>query len=72
MRSIVKISPHVLFICMLFFISCHKEYSCEGCADKSNKPLISVAGPNQVITLPAEFYWMAGHPATRMGALVVI
>jgi len=34
------------------FFSCEKESSCEGC--KGNKPPIAVAGPDQVITLPAD------------------
>ena len=37
------------------FVSCKKEYSCEGCNDnKNNKSPIAVAGPDQVITLPTD------------------
>lgn len=39
--------------CLLSFISCKKETSCENCKEK-NKPPIAVAGPDQVITLPTD------------------
>jgi len=45
----------VLLVGLLIDLSCKKETSCEGCADnKNNKPPISVAGPDQVITLPTD------------------
>ena len=35
----------------LFFLSCSKEYSCEGCNGKNKAPIAN-AGPDQIITLP--------------------
>ena len=37
----------------VIFLSCKKEYSCEGCIN-GNKPPIAIAGPDQVITLPTD------------------
>jgi len=41
------------------FISCKKEYSCEGC--NGNKPPIALAGPDQVITLPTDTVLLDGR-----------
>jgi hypothetical protein len=41
------------FARVVVFISCQKEISCEDCKD-ANKPPISIAGPDQVITLPTD------------------
>ena len=38
---------------MLLFLSCKKEYSCEGCIGNNHPPL-AVAGPDAVITLPTD------------------
>jgi hypothetical protein len=38
---------------MLLFLSCKKEYSCEGCIGNNHSPL-AVAGPDTVITLPTD------------------
>ncbi len=38
---------------IVFFISCKKELSCEGCRDGNKLPLAN-AGPDQVITLPTD------------------
>jgi hypothetical protein len=50
----------IIFFALIFFlagafvfISCKKEYSCEG-SFNCNKPPIAVAGPDQVITLPTD------------------
>jgi hypothetical protein len=43
----------------LFFISCKKETSCEGCIN-GNKPPIAIAGPDQVITLPTDSVLLDG------------
>jgi len=53
----LKLKAVIYFLLLPFigFISCKKEYSCEGCNDnKNNKPPIAVAGPDQVITLPTD------------------
>ncbi len=45
------------------FISCKKEYSCEGCRD-GNKPPIAKAGPDQVITLPTDSVSLDGSASS--------
>ena len=45
---------------VIFFISCKKEKSCEGCIE-NNKPPIAVAGPDQVITLPTDSVLLNGR-----------
>jgi|SRR5687767_282802 len=51
-------------VCILFtgiiFLSCKKVRSCEGCKE-GNKPPIAVAGPDQVITLPADIVSLDGN-----------
>ena len=42
------------------FISCNKEYSCEGC-NENNKPPIAVAGRDQSITLPTDSILLDGR-----------
>jgi len=53
MRLVFHIVVIILTIWIFLFISCKKEYSCEGCAEK-NKPPIADAGSDQVITLPTD------------------
>jgi len=59
MKTLLKVC------CCIFFsglvISCKKETSCEGCASKNNKPPIAMAGPDQVITLPADSVSLDGR-----------
>jgi hypothetical protein len=43
----------------VFFTSCKKETSCEGC-NENNKPPITIAGPDQVITLPTDSILLDG------------
>jgi hypothetical protein len=51
----------------LVFMSCKRELSCEGCAEKNKLP-IALAGPDQVITLPTDsICWMAERPVIQMG-----
>jgi Tol biopolymer transport system component len=45
------------------FSSCKKEKSCEGCR-KNNKPPTAVAGPDQVITLPADSISLNGYASS--------
>ena len=56
----VKYGFSLLLITILIFISCKKEYSCEGC-EEVNKPPISIAGPDQVITLPTDSVLLDGR-----------
>ena len=44
---------------MLLFLSCKKEYSCEGCIGNNHPPL-AVAGPDKVITLPTDSVLLNG------------
>jgi hypothetical protein len=41
------------------FLSCNKEYSCEGC-NNENLPPIAVAGPDQFVTLPTNSVMLDG------------
>lgn len=49
----------VIAIIVAIFLSCRKEYSCEGC-NGSNKPPIADAGPDQLITLPTDSVLLNG------------
>jgi len=42
-----------LLLTIGWFISCKKEYSCEGCL-QNNLPPVAVAGPDQILTLPTD------------------
>ena len=42
----------ITVLALVIFLSCKKEYSCEGCNE--NEPPIAIAGPDQVITLPSD------------------
>src|SRR5688572_9926712 len=48
---------------LIFFNSCKKERSCEGCKE-NNKPPIAVAGPDQVITLPTDTVSLDGNSSS--------
>jgi hypothetical protein len=60
MKPRLKFIVFVLLTVILINISCKKEYSCENCAEK-NKPSISIAGPDQVITLPTDSVSLDGR-----------
>ena len=64
MKPVIKIAAFILIISLVIFISCKKETSCEGCAIKSNKPPIAVAGPDQVITLPIDSVLLDGRSSS--------
>ena len=51
-------------------LSCKKETSCEGCATKNNKPPIAVAGPDQVITLPADSVLLDGKQSSDPDGII--
>jgi hypothetical protein len=54
----------VLVLISLTVISCKKETSCEECANKENKPPISIAGPDQLITLPTDSILLDGRTSS--------
>ena len=49
----------MIFLSIIFHISCKKEVSCESCGDKNNPP-IAVAGPDRAITLPTDSVLLDG------------
>jgi len=51
-----------LFV-LLIFLSCKKELSCEGCRE-NNRPPIAIAGPDRVITLPANSISLDGSSSS--------
>ncbi len=57
---IAKYILMVFVLLELVNISCKKERSCEGCKEL-NKPPIAIAGPDQVITLPADSILLDGR-----------
>ncbi len=73
MKQIRKFAVFIFLTLSFFHISCKKEISCENCGSNpppgsTNKPPIANAGPDQVITLPADSErWMVEIPATWMG-----
>jgi len=63
MRPLLKFAACILLAWILIFLSCKKEYSCEGCAEK-NKPPVAVAGPDQIITLPTDSVSLDGSASS--------
>ena len=65
MKSLAKLSVVIwmLTLCILLFVSCKKEESCEGCRE-GNKPPIAIAGPDQVITLPTDSVSLNGNASS--------
>jgi len=51
------------FAGIIINISCKKENSCEGCADKNKQP-IAIAGPDRIITLPIDSLRLDGTGST--------
>jgi len=60
---IAKFILMLFVVSTLFNISCKKEESCEGCKE-NNKPPIAIAGPDQVITLPADSVSLDGSSSS--------
>ena len=55
----------LLLAAAVLFMACKKEHSCEGCAtNNKNKPPISVAGPDQLITLPTDSFSLNGRTSS--------
>ena len=59
----------VLFTGLIFHLSCKREISCEGCADK-NKPPIAFAGPDKVITLPTDSVLLDGSASNDPDGMI--
>lgn len=65
MKAKIYIGAIALFITLQVNYSCKKEYSCEGCGvvplqSGNNLPPIAMAGPDQVVTLPADSILLDG------------
>src|SRR6187399_327753 len=69
-KSILKLGACILLTGVLINLSCKKEYSCEGCATKNNKPPIAVAGPDQVITLPTDSVLLDGRQSSDPDGII--
>src|SRR5688572_7950684 len=63
MNPALRFLAYALLAGALVYVSCKKEYSCEGCAEK-NKPPIAVAGLDQVIILPTDSVWLDGNSSS--------
>src|SRR6187397_3301926 len=63
MKPLLRVSSFILLVAVAIHISCKKETSCEGCAEK-NKPPIAVAGPDQAITLPIDSVSLDGRSSS--------
>jgi hypothetical protein len=59
MKTILRHLFTSLLAGLFLFLSCKKEKSCEGCIN-GNKPPVALAGPDQVITLPADSVLLDG------------
>jgi N-acetylneuraminic acid mutarotase len=69
MKPLLKFTAYILLIGVIVFISCKKEHSCEGCAEK-NKPPIAIAGPDQVITLPTDSISLDGSASSDPDGII--
>ncbi len=70
MKSILNYAAVFLLSGILFFISCKKDVSCEGCAG-NNKPPIANAGNDQIITLPKDSVSLDGSASTDADGKIV-
>lgn len=57
--SIRKLSLIITGVSLLWFASCKKERSCEGCAN-GNKPPVAIAGQDRMINLPIDTVLLDG------------
>ena len=63
MKPVLRISVFLLSIGLLFYSSCTKEYSCEGCRE-TNKPPTANAGVDTIIVLPVDSAKLDGSGST--------
>ena len=59
MKTFLKVF-RCIFMSVLV-ISCKRDIPCESCATRNNKPPIAIAGPDQVITFPADSVSLDGR-----------
>ncbi len=65
MKQSFKYTMFLLSAAAILFVASKKEHSCEECANNSkNKPPISVAGSDLVITLPPDSVSLDGRTST--------
>jgi hypothetical protein len=69
MKHVMTFSAFILFVGILFFISCKKELSCENC--KGNQPPIASAGPDQINVLPKDSVTLDGTASTDPDGTIV-
>ena len=69
MKPTLKFFVLTLMAGSTIYASCRKETSCEGC-DEKNKPPIAVAGPDQVITLPADSVLLDGRSSSDPDGII--
>ena len=60
MKTKILFAAIVILFSIQFNFSCRKEISCEAC-NENNKPPISIAGSDQVITLPTDSVLLDGR-----------
>jgi hypothetical protein len=70
MKVFIKFVYCFFSIALVANISCKKEYSCEGCATKDNKPPIAIAGPDKVITLPTDSVLLDGNGSSDPDGMI--
>ena len=71
MKKVLRHSILLILAGFMILGACKKEYSCEGCNDnKNNKPPISVAGPDRVITLPTDSVLLDGSSSSDPDGMI--
>jgi len=63
MRKLYSIILIISILLTGIFLSCKKDYSCEGCNEK-NQPPIAIAGPDQSVTLPTDSISLDGSASS--------
>jgi hypothetical protein len=74
MKFSLKNTGIILIVLTMVNVFCKKEKSCEGCANNStgntNKPPISIAGPDQTITLPTDSILLDGSSSSDPDGII--
>ena len=74
MKPVINFVTLVLITGVIIFVSRKKEKSCEGCATNAtgniNKPPTSIAGPDQVITLPTDSISLDGNASNDPDGII--